>query len=38
MVEPDDLLMKFGFAVENKNIPACLAILESRGAAESEGH
>jgi len=38
LVELDDLLMKFGYAIENKNMGACLAILENRGRVESEGH
>jgi intraflagellar transport protein 172 len=37
-IELDDLLMKFGYAIENKNMAACLSILENRGRIESEGH
>ena len=34
----DDLLIKFGYALENKELGDCLAVLENRNDAETEGH
>ena len=37
-IELDNLLIKFGFAIENKNLSECLMILEAKKNAKNEGH
>lgn len=37
-VQLDDLLIKFGFALEGKDLPKCVRILEERKEQDSFGH
>lgn len=37
-IQLDELLLRFGYAIENKDLSGCLRILEGRPVAESEGH
>ncbi len=37
-MELDDLLIKFGFSLENKDLASCIRILEEKGGKENQGH